>query len=690
MKLPARALPGLLALLLASQPQADTLKDIYELALENDAQLKSEEAQYRAGLETERLSRSALLPQVNANYDFTNTDTDTDSESVGSDFQPTEVSSNVDVDREGYQVSLNQAIFDLPAWFSFQAGKESSKEAEATFAANQQDLIVRVVESYLGVLRAQDNLEASQARERAFKRQLEQTQQRFEVGLIAITDVHEAQAAYDLAQVDRIVDENNVNVALERLSVLTGRYHSNLYLLAPDFKIQPPTPNVRSDWVEFALKNNFRLAAATYREEAARQNARANKWEHAPRVSGQVAYSDYETDGTRSQDPPGLLDLSPDQEQEQELYQLRVDVPLYSGGAISSNRRRTAQEYISARESRINLMRNTVTNTRSLHMTVISDVSRVKARAQSIVSSQSALDATTAGYEVGTRNIVDVLDAQNVLFAAKRDYANARYDYVIDILRLKEQAGLLSPEDVYRLMEHLPGRAGGTHDHHPQFQLALPHQVGQARAHPPMAFNPPLDLEAVKGFLAVDEAEALYNAASDVAGRGPVLEIGSYCGKSTICLGLACAERDSVVYALDHHRGSEEHQRGEMFHDPELFDEGADEVDTFREFRHNIRAAGVEQVVVPVVAGSELASKAWQTPLAMVFIDGGHSLDAALTDYRCWSGHLLRGGILAIHDVFPDAHAGGQAPYAIYQMALASNLFEEIERVNTLALLRRL
>ena len=366
-----------------------------------------------------------------------------------------ETSTRLDVEREGYQFSLNQAIFDLPAWFSFRSGREITRQAEANFAADQQDLIMRTVESYLGVLRAQDNLEASRARERAFRRQLEQTRQRFEVGLVAITDVHEAQAAYDLSQVDRITDENNLNVALERLSVLTGRYHANLYLLHEDFDIKSPQPEDRSEWVDFALDNNFRLAAAGYAEEAARQSAKANRMGHLPRVSGSIAYSDYETKGDRDVTPRSLFDVPPNQDQEQEVYSIRVDVPLFSGGAISANRRRAAQEYLAARESRINLMRNTVTNTRSLHMTVLSDVARVAARRQSIISSQSALDATTAGYEVGTRNVVDVLNAQNVLFGARRDYANARYDYVTDMLRLKLLAGLLSPEDVHRLNAEL-------------------------------------------------------------------------------------------------------------------------------------------------------------------------------------------------------------------------------------------
>ncbi len=202
--------------------------------------------------------------------------------------------------------------------------------------------------------------------------------------------------------------------------------------------------------------------------------------------------------------------------------------------------------------------------------------------------------------------------------------------------------------------------------------------------------NLPDNIENIKGFLAEDEAAALYKWALFASADGPVLEIGSYCGKSTIYLGLACKKNNRSMYALDHHRGSEEHQLGELFHDPDLYDANAGQVDTFREFRKNISAAGLDEVVVPIVAGSESASRSWQTPLAMVFIDGGHSLDAALTDYRCWTAHLMRAGILAIHDLFSDPHEGGQAPYTIFKMALQSGLFERIEQVNTLGLLRRL
>lgn len=198
-----------------------------------------------------------------------------------------------------------------------------------------------------------------------------------------------------------------------------------------------------------------------------------------------------------------------------------------------------------------------------------------------------------------------------------------------------------------------------------------------------------IDINTVKGFLAEDEAEALYSSALQMAVLAPVLEIGSYCGKSTVYLGTACQRSGGALYALDHHRGSEEHQLGEEYHDPDLFDATAGRMDTFREFRRTINEAGLEDTVIPIVATSEMASRYWTTPLSMVFIDGGHSLEAAMTDYRCWAGHIIKGGILAIHDLFPNPDEGGQAPITIYRLALASQLFEEIAVVNTLGLLRR-
>jgi outer membrane protein len=445
--LPIRALTAaILSGTLFVAAQADTLVDIYELALENDAQLKTQIAQYNADIELEKLALAPLLPQAGAGYSFTDSENDrtspnvvivpNDNPALPPAFDTIDVTSVTETETDGYDVNLSQTLFDLSAWFNWRAGKEQTQQAEANLSAAQQDLIVRVVQAYFGVLRAQDNLRASQARERAFERQLEQTRQRFEVGLIAITDVYEAEAARDLAQVNRIVDENNVAVAKENLSVLTGQTPGALFVLGEQFDPRPPEGD---------------RAAARFAEEAARQNATSSRMGHAPTVTASYRYQDTETTGSITQNPESTFNFPPNSEQTNETWQIRFDLPLSTGGAISANRRRAAEQFNAARESRINLTRNTVTQARSLHMTVMSDVSRVAAQKQSIVSSQSALDATQAGYEVGTRNIVDVLNAQNKLFGTQRDYANSRYDYIINSLRLKEVAGTLSPEDIARL-----------------------------------------------------------------------------------------------------------------------------------------------------------------------------------------------------------------------------------------------
>ena len=199
----------------------------------------------------------------------------------------------------------------------------------------------------------------------------------------------------------------------------------------------------------------------------------------------------------------------------------------------------------------------------------------------------------------------------------------------------------------------------------------------------------PLEIDAVPGFLDPDEGAELYRLARALAVRAPVLEVGSYCGKSTVYLGTACREAAGTLFAVDHHRGSEEHQPGEAYHDPALFDPQSGRMDSFRAFRRTLSMAGLEDTVVPVVAPSEVVSRHWATPLSMVFIDGGHSESAALTDYRAWAGHIVVGGCLAIHDLFDDPAEGGQAPIGIYRLAVASGLFVEQPRVRTLGVLQR-
>ena len=199
----------------------------------------------------------------------------------------------------------------------------------------------------------------------------------------------------------------------------------------------------------------------------------------------------------------------------------------------------------------------------------------------------------------------------------------------------------------------------------------------------------PFNIKDLKGFLAEDEGKALYNSAKKVSKIGPCLEIGSYCGKSTVYLGVACKEENNILYAVDHHSGSEEHQPGEEYHDPDLFDERTGLMDSFREFRRVMRLAKLEKNVIPIVSDSSLVASKWTTPLGMVFIDGGHSLSSAMTDFNSWKNYIAVGGILAIHDIFPNPEDGGQAPFTIWKQAIKSGLFKELSTINSLGLLRR-
>ncbi|MFP4002682.1 MAG: class I SAM-dependent methyltransferase [Alphaproteobacteria bacterium] len=199
----------------------------------------------------------------------------------------------------------------------------------------------------------------------------------------------------------------------------------------------------------------------------------------------------------------------------------------------------------------------------------------------------------------------------------------------------------------------------------------------------------PIDPDTVRGFLDAQEGRALYEAALAGAAHGPCLEVGSYCGKSALYLGTAALEAGGVLFTVDHHRGSEENQPGEEYHDTELWDAAAGAMDTLPLLRGTLRRAGLEEAVIPVVGRSSLVARHWRTPLSLLFIDGGHSMAAAFADYSGWTPHVMQGGTLAIHDVFPDPEDGGRPPYEIYRLALASGLFEETAAVKSLRLLRR-
>jgi predicted O-methyltransferase YrrM len=196
--------------------------------------------------------------------------------------------------------------------------------------------------------------------------------------------------------------------------------------------------------------------------------------------------------------------------------------------------------------------------------------------------------------------------------------------------------------------------------------------------------------EQIKGFLDPEEGMRLYEIALDASRLGPCLEIGSYCGKSVIYLGNACKAGDTILFSIDHHRGSEEQQPGEEYFDPELFDIRTFQIDTFPLFRNTLALAGLEDTVVPIVCRSEIAARAWNTPLGLVFIDGGHAFETAMMDYRCWAHHIVPRGFLLIHDIFQDPKEGGQVPWRVYEIAKASGLFKALPMTKTLGVLQRI
>ena len=201
-----------------------------------------------------------------------------------------------------------------------------------------------------------------------------------------------------------------------------------------------------------------------------------------------------------------------------------------------------------------------------------------------------------------------------------------------------------------------------------------------------LAINP----DEVKGFMPSEEGEALYELVNRLDVPGPCFEIGSYCGKSSVYIGSACRNQNRVLFTLDHHRGSEETQPGWEHHDPDTWDAASNAMDTLPFLRQTLHRAQLEDVVIPIVGQSRVVAQHWRTPLAFLFIDGGHGMEPALDDFRYWTPHIRPGGTLAIHDVFPDPKAGGRPPYEIYRLAMASGMYEETDAVGSLRALRRL
>lgn len=440
---------------LTTTANADNLADIYELALRNDPTLQAAEASYKAGREIKSQAISQLLPQISASASYQETDETADSLRFFSANQPFESDFDNENETKSYSISLTQDLFNMSAFFAFKQSKALSKQAELQFAIDQQSLILRTSEAYFDILRGRDNLTSSLSEEKAIKQQLEQTQQRYDVGLIAITDVHEARAAFDLAIANRLTEEVNLGIAFENLAALTGQQHTNIYNLSSEFITNKPKPETPEAWVEFAAENNLAIKLAEQVAEASNQNAKVKKSALAPTIQGKLSYNDNSTDTSQFNNggpgiPPGAL---PDSFSNSDgtTFEVSVNLPIFLGGRQYSEKRQAGYERVRDQANLVAAKRTAFREARSNFLITVADTSRIKARKQAITSAESALDATQAGYDAGTRNIVDLLNAQRDLFRAQRDHANTRYDYVINSLKLKQAAGILNPNDIQEL-----------------------------------------------------------------------------------------------------------------------------------------------------------------------------------------------------------------------------------------------
>ncbi|SHH95147.1 outer membrane channel protein TolC [Ferrimonas marina] len=403
--------------------QADDLLQIYQQALMKDPILLQAKASRDAAYEVIGQSRASLLPQVNASLGYSNT------------FYNREIEARED---DGFTggLSLNQSIYDHANYVSLDLSKQSASQAELIYSLTEQALIVRVSQAYFDVLSGQDALDFVRANKRAIERQLEQTKQRFAVGLTAITDVHEAQAEFDLAVADEIAAENTLENRLEALREITGLSHRDLNVLdTARFSPNKPTPATHEQWQTIAEESSLNLLVDRLGVEIAKQRIDLAKTGHLPSIGLVASYNENTSFSNVQDNGEGTLGV-------------QVNIPIFSGFAVSSQVKQEQANYVGAQQSLEETYRSVIRNTRASLNNVNASLSSIRAFEQSVISAESALKATEAGFEVGNRTIVDVLNSTRQLYSAKQQLADARYGYILSVLTLKQSAGTLSADDL--------------------------------------------------------------------------------------------------------------------------------------------------------------------------------------------------------------------------------------------------
>lgn len=422
----------ILALFGAAPSKAQNLSEIFDLALQSDPTLKKMDAQRSAHGESRAQSLARFFPVVSAMLSTTRANaTNTKANVIAVPFQ--EYWNNV------ASVNLKQPIFHWDHWVQLSQSDNKIAQAEAEYAAEIQNLMLRTATAYFEILSARDTLEFASAEKTAIARQLDQAKQRFEVGIIAITDVNEAQAAFDQAHASEIEAENQLDNKNEALKEIIGEQNVVLDLLGEALPLQKPEPADMLKWSETAELNNFGVIAAYNQAEAARKEIELKMQGHLPELDLVAAFQ--QTDNTNLFGARG----------DTESVGLQLNVPIFEGGAVLSRTRQAEYEHQAAKENLEAVKRTVNRQVRDAYRAVLTNISRVEALRTAVESSETSLEATQAGLEVGTRTMVDVLNQQRNLFKAKRDYSRARYDYLINSITLKQLASNLTRDDLEQI-----------------------------------------------------------------------------------------------------------------------------------------------------------------------------------------------------------------------------------------------
>jgi outer membrane protein len=456
--------------LFAGAVQAADLLSVYERALQNDPQIREADANRLASRESKPQAVAALLPQFNAGGSITK-----DEQNVGrttlinsdpgdpnSPLVPRTITSDADGDTTAYDLTVRQTLFRWDQWAALRRADAQVAQAEADYQAAQQDLILRTSQRYFDVLAAQDTVDAAQATLEAFSRQLEQADKRFEVGLIAITDVQEARAAHDQAAAAVIQAKRALATAQELLRELTGESFDSLAGPIDDLPLESPSPADEEQWVASALDQNLRVVSARLATDIAKQDVSVARAGHLPSIDIVASRQDQDFEGTQvGRNAVGeTTPRSPaDQSQRDDSIGVQVTFPIYSGGATSSRVRQRVYLHRAARERLERTNRETERAARDAYLGVLSEMSRVRASKQALESSRTALQATEAGFEVGTRTTVDVLQSRRQLFDAQTTYSRSRYDYILNVLQLQLATGTLDRADLEKINAFLKERA---------------------------------------------------------------------------------------------------------------------------------------------------------------------------------------------------------------------------------------